>query len=158
MTRVFARSARKLLLTTLLAGGVAGGLALPGHASAQQLGCRSDPVILLSNLAAIDVEAAIGDSVSDVHSITYVVHGPVGTFPLAIVNTDGLVGLTEHVKYYADQSWGKFTSYTTVTTGTNGVSVQPSMAVVSALGLTLGAASTNGLSGQALYLHLSSLL
>jgi hypothetical protein len=158
MTELFMRGARKLLLTGLVVAGLAGGLAIPGHASAQQMACRSDPVIVLSNLATIDVEAGIGDSISDVRSITYVVHGPIGTRPLFIVNTDGLVGLVEHFQYYADQSWGKFASETTVTTGMEDASVQPSMVVVSALGVTLGAAVTSGLSGQTLSLHLSSLL
>lgn len=67
---------------------------MPTAAHAQIGGCRSDPTVTLSNLAVVDLSASINDSLSDVRSVTYVLHVPKGVFALATVKTDTLIGLT----------------------------------------------------------------
>lgn len=137
---------------------LASGLAQSTSAHAQLAACRSDPVVTLSNLAVIDLQAGISDSLSDVKSVTYVVHGPKGTSKLAVVNTDTLIGLKESVSYVADDSSGTYDVYTTVYTGQSGVAVTAYTTVVSPLGLTLSSPTVSGKSGQTLHTHVGSLL
>src|SRR5437660_2172020 len=94
-----------------------------GGARAQLGGCRSDPYIVLSNLAQVDMAADINDSLSDVQSVLYVLHAPVGTSPKAIVATDGLMGIKEKFKFYADNQANTYDTYTTVYTGASGIAV-----------------------------------
>jgi hypothetical protein len=131
---------------------------MAGSAHANYSICRSDPVVVLSNLATIDLSANIGDDLSDVRSVTYVIHAPIGTRATAIIPTDGLIGLKERTLFYADNARDTYTFTTTVTTGQGGVSVTAESAEVSVLGLVAGAASTTGTSNQTLYTAFHSLL
>jgi hypothetical protein len=141
------------LLLMLATGSVASPRAHAGFTT-----CRSDPVVVLSNTATVDLQAAISDSTSDVRHVTYTLHVPAGLRVLAIVNTDGLIGLVETVNVYADDSRNTYDASTIVTTGQSAVPVTASAAVVSVLGVTLGAKSASGKSGQSLLIHFTSLL
>jgi hypothetical protein len=125
---------------------------MPRHAHAMVSGCRSDPVVSLSNLAQLDLSANISDSTSDVRQILYVMHGPVGTRVLLVVPTDGLLGLTEKFVYYADEPANTYDTYTTVTTGTPKVAVTATSLVTSLF--NIGTVSAAGYSGQAIHIHL----
>lgn len=131
-------------------------LATQAHASLTY--CRSDPVLVLSNLAVLDVQAGINDNLSDVHNVVYVVHAPVGTHLVALVNTDGLMGLKEKVRFYADNLPNTFDTYTTAYTGQRSVGVTAYSSVVSVLGVTLGSGSRSGLNAQSLHIHFVPLL
>ncbi|MGH2408958.1 MAG: hypothetical protein ACRDGS_01190 [Chloroflexota bacterium] len=131
----------------------AGQLAPRSAHAFQFAACRSDPVVVLSNLGTLDLSANIGDSTGDVQHIVYVVHAPVGTRPLLILNTDGLVGLKESVQFYADDAPNTFDTYAVVYTGRHGVRVTAETLLVSLLNLNLGAGSTGGQSGQYLHTH-----
>jgi hypothetical protein len=120
--------------------------------------CRSDPAIVLTNGATIDLSASIGDSLSDVQQVQYVVHAPAGTHLLAVVNTDGLMGPKETVKLYADNSYGTYDSATTVLTGQKNVAVTASTDIVSALDLSLGLRSASGYSGTPVAIRVKTLL
>lgn len=128
----------------------------PLHASAQLGPCRSDPAVLLSNLSTLDLSATINDSASDVKQTLYVLHGPRGTKPTAIIPTDGLIGLTERFVYYADEPASTYDVYTTVYTGTPRVPVTASALVVGLV--NLGAPSVSGYSGSPIHTHLAPLL
>jgi hypothetical protein len=141
----------------LVLGLLAGPLA-PRDASAGLSGCRSDPAVVLSNGATLDLSADVADIASDVSRVDYVVHAPAGTHAVAVVNTDGLIGMKEKFTFYADSAWSSYRIVTTVYTGTSAVSVRANSLLVSVLGLTLGAASTSGFSGQPLSMQFNSLL
>jgi hypothetical protein len=91
---------------------------MPATASASIGVCRSDPVIVLSNLKVLDLSAMISDSTSDLKSVTYTLHAPKGTAALLVVPTDGLVGQVEHFVFRADNPSNHYTVTTYVNTGT----------------------------------------
>lgn len=151
-TRRIAVAATATLLT--LAGGTFGSQ----RVSAITTYCRSDPAVVLSNGATLDLSASIGDSVYDVQHVAYVVHAPAGTHVLAFINTDGLMGLKETFQFYSDDASGTYDTSTTVYTGQKRISVKASTDVVSALDLTLGLRSASGSSGQPVMIHVQTLL
>jgi hypothetical protein len=128
------------------------------HALAGLSGCRSDPAVVLSNGATLDLSADITDSEPDVRRVDYVVHAPAGTVVVAVVNTDGLIGMKETFRFYADSNWNTYRTVTTVYTGASAVQVTASSLAVSVLGVTLGVSSARGTSGQPLSIQFHSLL
>lgn len=124
-------------LTAALAGG-----AFAGTAHAAVGICRSDPVVVLSNLKTLDLSATIQDRSSDLNSVSYTLHLPAGVKPLLVVPTDGLVGQVEHFSYVNDQAANKYSDTTYASTGTT-VTV-----TAAALNLLLGSASENGTSNE----------
>jgi hypothetical protein len=76
-------------------------------------GCRSDPLVVLSDGAILDVTAEIGTDVANVLEIHYTVHGPRGV-QLVYVLTTPMPGFQgkETFTYIAD---GKSRTYTTET-------------------------------------------
>lgn len=130
----------------------------PYSAHAQLAACRSDPVLTLSNLAQLDLQAGISDNLSDVKNVAYVVHAPAGTSLLSVVNLDPLLGVPGTLKFYADNPSGVYDLYTTVYTGKSGIAVTADEVVVSPLGVALAAPSVSGLSGQTLHTRVKSLL
>jgi hypothetical protein len=152
------RLRRRWLGAVILLFGLTVSPLLASQAHASLTYCRSDPVLVLSNLAVLDVQAGINDNLSDVQRVVYVVHAPVGTHLVALVNTDDLMRLKEKVRFYADNLPNTFDTYTTAYTGHRSVGVTAYSAVVSVLGLTLGSGSTSGLNAQSLRIHFTSLL
>lgn len=150
------RSLHLSVAATALGVSVLTGALVPGKASAGLLACRSDPYVVLSNGAQVDLSASINDSASDIKQTLYVLHTPVGTRPVLTVKTDGLLGLTEKFVFYADEPANTYDTYTTVTTGAKNVSVTAST-VVLGIGV-LGIPSASGYSGQSLHTHIYWLL
>ncbi len=104
--------------------------------------CRSDPVVLLSSLKALDISATIQDSSSDLRSVDYTIHAPVGTHVLLYVPTDGLVGQVEHFTFVADQPAGHYRVSVDAITGSQ-VPVTMTM-----LGVLAPTATATGLSNS----------
>ena len=102
--------------------------------------CRSDPAVLLSDGATVDLSADIADNLADVQGVSYTLHIPVGTHVLGWVGTDGLMGLRESFQALADAAPGAYASVTVVTTATSHVAVTAHTQVVVGLATTLGAA------------------
>jgi hypothetical protein len=121
-------------------------------AQAQIGGCRSDPYIVLSNLAQVDMSADISDDLSDVQSVVYVLHAPAGTSPVTIVASDGLMGIKEKFKFFADDPANTYDTYTTVYTGATPVAVTAESSVTSLP--ALGILTQSGYNGQSLHIHL----
>jgi hypothetical protein len=147
---------RKLLLALgLLAASTTGGLAVssPAHALAA---CRSDPYVLLSNLAQLDLSSSMGTSLSNVAQVTYVLHVPAGVHPVLTVNTDSLIGPKEKFVIYSDDAARTYDTYTTVTLVSGSTSVVASSWVVSLSSLNVP--NVSGYSGQALHIHLGTSL
>ncbi len=99
-------SSRRRAVTSvgvLLAGLSAGSLGAH-HAQAAFIGCRSDPIVILSNGVVLDLSANIADDVSDIKQISYVLQAPQGVTVLDAISTDGPVGYRENFQL---QSSGK---------------------------------------------------
>jgi len=150
--RVVGRGRRPWLLAPLVAGLCTA--AVPsGTARASIGGCRSDPVVTLSNGVVLDLSAAIDDTADDVRGTTYTLHAPVGTRVVAVVGTDGVLGLTERFVFQADQGVSTYVTQTVVQTGQGGVAVSATTDVVGAGATLTGTAA--GVSGQPLRVALA---
>jgi hypothetical protein len=111
-----------------------------GGATAQAaLGpCRSDPVVVLSNLKTMDISALIQGTSSDLKSVTYTLHVPPGVRPLVVIPTDGLVGQVEHFAWHADQPSGSYAVDTYASTGTTVPVTASVIGVLAASGTATG--------------------
>src|SRR5689334_5612733 len=94
-----------------------------GQAYALNSGCRTDPVIILSNGAFIDMSAAIGTSMSQVQEVTYTLHAPRGTWPIAVVHTPHWPTTVEDFQFFADAAPGSYSTDTIAYTTENNVNV-----------------------------------
>src|SRR5215211_7042642 len=78
-------------------------LVLPSHAAvAADAGCRSDPVVLLSNLTTLDVSADIGVFLTAVDTVDYIIHVPSGVDPILVLSTPSWPTTTERLQIYSD--------------------------------------------------------
>jgi hypothetical protein len=149
------RSRRAILSAALAAATLSVCTLVPGHALASYGACRSDPALVLSNGAVLDLSASIGTDLSNVASVTYAVHLPVGVRALAVVNTDGLMGIKEHFVAYADDSANTYDGYTMVQTVSGSASVTANETVVSLA--SIGSPNVTGVSGQAVHTRVTVL-
>ena len=80
-------------------------------------GCRSDPIVILSDGTILDISADIGTAVSNVREIHYVVHGPGGVKLVSAISTPTL-GFSgkETFTYYADAAPNQYITETLVQT------------------------------------------
>jgi hypothetical protein len=97
---------------------------LASTAEAAIRGCRSDPIIVLSDGTILDVTAEIGTDVANVREIHYALHGPAGVWPVLVISTPTL-GFTgkETFTYIADAKPRTYTTATLVRTSINQVPV-----------------------------------
>jgi hypothetical protein len=124
----------------------------PGAAFAGLGGCRTDPIILLSNGRALQLPAQIDTNINNVQSVIYTVHAPIGTFPVLILYTDNPLRNVERVVFRADSLPGRYSSETIVdTTGSNTAVVATGL-LVDALGRPLTSRRTAGREDQQLRL------
>lgn len=147
------RALRVVAATTVLTAGLLASPLRVHPALALFSGCRDDPTLTLSNLTTFDLSSSVNTSTSNVKQIVYNVHGPVGTFPLLMVDPDGLLNITSFVHYYADNSFGWYDVYTTVTTYSGSVWTTTTATNLQGPSL-LGSNSASGYSGRTLHLHL----
>ena len=124
-----------LVASTLVSVGTLLCSGAPLAAHADLVACRSDPVISLSNGITIDLSANINDGAADVRQVAYSLRIPKDVQVVAMVGTDGLLGLQEVFTVVADALPGNYASITVVTTGQHGVAVTAEMLIVPALGL-----------------------
>lgn len=80
-------------------------------------GCRTDPIVILSDGTILDVTAEIGTSVTNIREIHYVIHGPRGVQLIAAISTPTL-GFTgkETFSYYDDAPSRQYITDTVVQT------------------------------------------
>ena len=118
-------------------------------------GCRSDPVVVLSDGTILDISAAIDTDVSNVREIHYTVHGPRDVKVISIsIPTLGFTG-KETFTYYDDAEPKQYITETLVQTTYDrvGVTAQTTFANVSiSLSglLTLQYTPINGFNNQSL--------
>ena len=115
--------ARRRLLVCLAAGAavLAIGLA-PGHAFAGLSGCDLDPVVTLSNGMRLTIATHVTDASSDVQTVAYTLHLPVGVSVSSLTYVDGL-GVNETVDAYSDQRYGSYLVSAVAYTGIPNVAV-----------------------------------
>jgi len=116
LSKQLRRGGLSAALATVLAFSAVGAISA-GPVEAAVGPCRSDPIVVLSNLKTMDISAVINDDQSDLHSVTYTMHLPVGVRPVLVIPTDGLVGQVEHFAAYSDLPAGQYTVTTYVSTG-----------------------------------------
>jgi hypothetical protein len=117
-------------------------------------GCRSDPVVTLSNGDALDLHAIVDDTATDVQLVSYTLHGPAGTSVKAEADS-AVLGPKDRFQYTADQPVGTFSAGVKVTTGTPGKSVTATTVLVDAIGAALSTDSASGQSPQMLQMNVS---
>jgi hypothetical protein len=105
-------------------------------------GCRSDPIVVLSDGTILDVQAEIGTSIGSVREIHYTVHGPPGVQLIAAIRTPmlGFEG-KETFTYIADASPREYVTETLVRTDESPVRVTSHTTFVNAT--LLGEISVN---------------
>jgi len=138
-----------LLCAALLAGTV-----LVPSARADLVGCRSDPVVILSNGVMVDLTATINDTAADVQQVAYTLHAPMGTSIVSVLYTSGVLGPKEVLRFVADSTAGIYSSLTQVRTGSHGVAVAAQTIAVPLGGLPVRGAAT-GQDHQALWVQVS---
>ncbi len=112
---------------------------LPTHpAFAGFVACRADPIVWLSNGQSIQITATINAAESDVSTIVYTVHVPVGTTITRVVYNGGGLGRKERVILVDDQAPNQYWTDTVVDTKPTPVGV---LAISSMGGSNFGADS-----------------
>jgi hypothetical protein len=112
---------RRLQRALLLALAAVLLLAIPVQAAAT--GCRSDPLVLLSNGLVLDLSADIAAKPWEVQRVVYTLRIPRGVNPVAIVRTRTWPTSVESFVIRADNVPGRYDSTTFVVTAQRGVRV-----------------------------------
>ncbi len=113
-----------ITLVCLLLVGLAMSEPLAPISEAAAAGCRSDPIVILSDGTILDVTADIGTDISNVQEIHYVVHGPYGVQMVSVLSTPtiGFRG-KETFGYYDDAAPNQYITETLIQTTYNQVNV-----------------------------------
>jgi len=111
-------------------------------------GCRTDPVVVLTNGAQLQFGADIGTVYSNVRSVVYTIHAPARSAMALVIYTDNPLGSVERVQYYADSPTNGYTIDTMSSTASGHCSVTTSGVVVSVLRITLASGSASGMTGK----------
>jgi len=83
------RLARPRHAAALLAAGLLINSPLVRVAHADIGGCRSDPVVVLSNGVVVDLSAVIADDAADVRGVAYTLHVPAGLRAVSVAPSGG---------------------------------------------------------------------
>src|SRR5437764_13725068 len=105
-------------------------------------GCRSDPVVILSNGNTLHLSTVINDTATDVQQVSYTLHAPVGTWLTGVADTS-VLDLKETLRFYADNPPNTYRVASKVKTLTPRIRVTATTDVV-----TINGASTASASGQ----------
>jgi hypothetical protein len=115
-------------------------------------GCRSDPVVTLSNGYAFDLHATVDDAYADIQQVTYTLHAPVGTWVTNEVDTS-LLGGKETFLFRADNPPNTYTAATKVDTLTPQIPVVAATDLVKVTGTVLSIDRVSGQSQQMLWMN-----
>ncbi|MBI5030805.1 MAG: hypothetical protein HZB51_09780 [Chloroflexi bacterium] len=99
-------------------------VSLPSTASAAFSSCRSDPIVYLSDGTVLVITVDIATSVTNVETVSYVVHGPKGVTLANVIHTPfpGFTG-KEKFDYKDDAQLGQYVTDTTAVTRGKGTKV-----------------------------------
>lgn len=140
------RSVRLGLGAVILSLGLLSGPFVSHPAHAYISGCDTDPIVYLSNGVVVTMDASINAPITDVSSVSYVLHVPMGTSVTSTVYD--AFGYLEQLTVVAEQWRQQYTTDTTVVTVASGVQVTATSSVTG-----IGTKSTSGYSGQTLHLN-----
>jgi uncharacterized NAD-dependent epimerase/dehydratase family protein len=115
--------------------------------------CRSEPVVVLSNGYAIDMNATVSDDASDVQSVNYTVKVPSGVSVVSHVD-DAILGVKDTYSVDSSNNAGNYTVGVSVNTGTKS-SVSATADLVNALHAHVSSNSASGTSNQQLWMSVS---
>jgi len=93
---------RAVFGAALTAGVLVGGPFAAVHPAHAAIGCRSDPIVVLSNGVVLDLSATLDADVAQVQSIDYTLHGPKGVWVVRAISTDGAVQYKEKFTFKDD--------------------------------------------------------
>ena len=150
-----ARRACHLLLgaAVLSASLLAGSLTAPvTHAGLA--GCRSDPIAILSNGYALDVNATVDVAVSAVQNVRYTLNIPSGVSLVSWTDT-AAVGPKDTYSVNANNSAGNYAVGVSADTGTPNVGVTASTTLVNPTKVKVSGNSASGHSKQQLWMKVS---
>jgi hypothetical protein len=99
---------------------------VPRGASAAYVSCQTDPVVVLSNGASVDLTLQVSADASLVRVVDFTVYAPRGTTITAVQALDGGLGHVERVRLVDDQPEGSYAADTYVVTSAHDVSVTAS--------------------------------
>jgi hypothetical protein len=144
---------RAMIALSIMLTGLALTASLTPVVQASLDGCRSDPVIYLSDGTALDVTADIGTSVSNVTTIAYFVHVPPGLHMILYLATPTLGFKGKEVfTLYNDAPAGQYKTDTYVLTVNKAVAVTSQTTLVglylTSLRLSLQSKPASGYSGH----------
>jgi hypothetical protein len=148
MIPVMGRQTRGIIVATTLAL-----VALVGASGARMahaaVVCRVDPVVAFSNGVTVDLYAQIGDALSDVRHVSYVLHGPAlaASTSYAVSYPDGTAGISSF-SYVGDGQPHSYYADITVTTGATPVSVTAYLDWVAGGKHNTGTAQVSGQAGH----------
>ena len=117
-------------------------------------GCRSDPVVTLSNGDALDLHATVEDAYSDVQQVSYTLHAPIGTWVTSEVDTS-VLGVKDSFHFYADEPANTYSAAAKVDTLTPQIAVVAATDLVSVNVPVLSVARVSGQSQQTLWMNVS---
>jgi hypothetical protein len=137
-----------------LSGSVlAGSLVAPdSHASTGT--STSEPVAVLSNGYALDMDTTIQDSARDVQQVNYTLNVPSGVTLVSWTDTAAL-GPADRYSVNANNNAGNYSVGVWADTGTPKMQVAASTDLVAATGAHVSASSDSGVSQQQLWRHVS---
>jgi hypothetical protein len=153
------RPFQRLLGSAVLLGGLGlGVLPSPGAvAHAALSGCRTDPVVSLSNGVQVSMSNSISDMSTNVSSVAYTLHGPQRTTVTGVSYANSTPGVPETFQYIADNNAGNYDSYSAIYDKNAGIDVQYYTTVTNTVtGQVLSQSAQTHLSGsgQSLHIHL----
>ena len=145
--RVIATAA--MLITSLYAF-----VTLPQKAEAGGSACRTDPIIVLTNGAQLQMDARMTTNIENVRSVVYTIHAPVGVRVALILYTDNPLRNVERVVFHADGPPDQYSITTVVELASGGADVTTTSILVHALGLELDRDRASGRNHQHLRMSL----
>src|SRR5439155_10658200 len=104
-----------LLGTAALSAGLLATSLIAPDAHAHVGGCRSDPIVTLSNGNTLDLSAVVSDTATDVQQVSYTLHAPAGTSVTREVDTSVLAP-KDAFQFYADNPPNPYSVAATVPT------------------------------------------
>jgi hypothetical protein len=156
LTWIDARSLYRLAAALGLTLGLLTGLA-PLRTQAALTGCRSDPIVTLSNGVQVQIGNTMADAAANVSKVAYTLHGPLGTTATQVVYpADNASGIVETFQYIADNQPGNYDSYSAIYDANAGINVNEATTVTNTTTLqsiSQTAQTHLSSSGQSLHIH-----
>ena len=130
----------KLVIVAVWLAGLVGLVGTPQRAAAWDVGCRTDPVVILADGTFVDLGARIQTTADNVQSVVYTLHAPSGSRVVRVIHLTP--GINEIFQLAADTPASQYWTDTIVNTAVSGVNVTAFSVVLPAGGsLRYGRAS-----------------